>query len=127
MLRHDAAQYVKLVRHLPDVFRLLAGIVKSSGAGSDAGPSPLRRNFSFGPKTPLNVAITAERGFAGISIPLDEARRIAASQEAKLNDVVLALCSGALRRYLAHRGGIPKKPLIATMPISSSPMCPARR
>lgn len=30
---------------------------------------------------------------------------------------LLALCSGALRRYLAHRGGIPKKPLIATMPI----------
>ena len=116
-LRHDAAQYIKLVRHLPDVFRTLAGMVKSSGGG-DGSPSPLRQNFSFGPKTPLNVAITAERGFAGVSIPLDEAKRIAAGQEAKLNDVVLALCSGALRRYLAHRGGIPKKPLIATMPIS---------
>ena len=117
-LRHDAAQYVKLVRHLPDVFRLLAGMVKSSGGGSGEGPSALRQNFSFGPKTPLNVAITAERGFACVSIPLAEAKAIAASQEAKLNDVVLALCSGALRRYLAHRGGIPKKPLIATMPIS---------
>lgn len=115
-LRHDAAQYVKLVRHLPDVFRLLAGMVKSSGGGE--GPSALRQNFAFGPKTPLNVAITAERGFAGVSLPIDEAKAIAASQEAKLNDVVLALCSGALRRYLAHRGGIPKKPLIATMPIS---------
>lgn len=113
-LRHDAAQYVKLVRHLPEVFRLLTGMVKNSGEG----PSPLRQNFSFGPKTPLNVAITAERGFACVSLPLAEAKAIAASQEAKLNDVVLALCSGALRRYLAHRGGIPKKPLIATMPIS---------
>ena len=116
-LRHDAAQYVKLVRHLPEVFRLLAGIVKSAG-GRDPAPSSLRQNFSFGPKTPLNVAITAERGFAGVSIPLADAKAIAAGQEAKLNDVVLTLCSGALRRYLAHRGGIPKKPLIATMPIS---------
>jgi diacylglycerol O-acyltransferase len=31
---------------------------------------------------------------------------------------VLALCSGALRGYLAHHGGIPKKPLTAAMPIS---------
>lgn len=116
-LRHDAAQYVKLVRHLPDVFRVLAGMVRNSGGG-DEGPSPLRQNFSFGPKTPLNVAITAERGFASVSLPLAEAKAIAAGQDAKLNDVVLALCSGALRRYLAHRGGIPKKPLIATMPIS---------
>jgi WS/DGAT/MGAT family acyltransferase len=114
-LRHNAAQYVKLVRHLPDVFRVLAGMVKNAGG---EGPSPLRQNFSFGPKTPLNVSITAERGFACVSLSLAEAKQIAATQEAKLNDVVLALCSGALRRYLAHRGGIPKKPLIATMPIS---------
>ena len=53
-----------------------------------------------------------------MSVSLAEVKAIAASQEAKLNDVVLALCSGALRRYLAHRGGIPKKPLIAAMPIS---------
>ena len=117
-LRHDAAQYVKLVRHLPDVFRLLSGIVKNSGGDSEAGPSLLRQNFSFGPKTALNTAITAERGFACVSVSLAEVKAIAASQEAKLNDVVLALCSGALRRYLAHRGGIPKKPLIAAMPIS---------
>ena len=116
-LRHDAAQYIKLLRHLPEAFRTLAGLAKSAGA-SAATPAPLRGNFSFGPKTPLNVAITADRGFAAVSIPLDEAKRIAASQDAKLNDVVLALCSGALRRYLAHHGGIPKKPLIATMPIS---------
>ena len=76
------------------------------------------QNFAFGPHTPLNVPITAERGFAGLSLPLDELKRLAAVHEAKLNDIVLALCSGALRRYLAHHGGIPKKPLTAAMPIS---------
>jgi hypothetical protein len=37
--------------------------------------------------------------------------------------MVLALCGGALRRYLARHGGIPKKPLIATMPISLKQQC----
>ena len=64
------------------------------------------------------MPITAERGFAAVSIPLDTLKRLAASHEAKLNDIVLALCSGALRRYLARHGGIPRKPLMATMPIS---------
>jgi WS/DGAT/MGAT family acyltransferase len=35
-----------------------------------------------------------------------------------LNDVVLALCSGALRRYLARHGGIPREPLLAAVPVS---------
>jgi diacylglycerol O-acyltransferase / wax synthase len=78
----------------------------------------LWRNVSFGPRTPFNAAITGERGFAAASIPLAEVKAIAAAQEATVNDVVLALCSAALRRYLARHGGIPRKPLVATMPIS---------
>src|SRR5690606_3301523 len=115
-LRHDAGQYIKLVRHLPDVVRTLAGLFGPARAGGSSGR--LRQNFAFGPSTPLNVPITAERGFAGVSLPLDALKALAADHGAKLNDVVLALCSGALRRYLAHHGGIPKKPLTAAMPIS---------
>lgn len=115
-LRHDAGQYIKLVRHLPDVVRTLAGLLGSARAGGSSGR--LGQNFAFGPPTPLNVPITAERGFAGLSLPLDALKALAADHGAKLNDVVLALCSGALRRYLARHGGIPKKPLTAAMPIS---------
>ena len=115
-LRHDAGQYVKLLRHLPDVVRTLAGLLGPAKAGGP--PGRLRQNFAFGPPTPLNVPITAERGFAGLSLPLDALKALAAAHDAKLNDIVLALCSGALRRYLAHHGGIPKKPLTAAMPIS---------
>jgi WS/DGAT/MGAT family acyltransferase len=116
-LRHDAGQYVKLVRHLPDVVRTLAGMFGASGSG-DAGKGQLGQNFAFGPRTPLNVPITAERGFSGLSLPLDVLKQLAAVHNAKLNDIMLALCSGVLRRYLAHHGGIPKKPLTAAMPIS---------
>jgi diacylglycerol O-acyltransferase len=114
-LKHDAGQYIKLIRHLPDVVRTLYGMF---GKVPAEAKGRLGQNFSFGPKTPLNVPITGERGFAALSIPLATLQTIATANEAKLNDVVLALCSGALRRYLAHHGGIPKKPLIAAMPIS---------
>lgn len=124
--RHDAAQYVKLVRHLPDVVRALAGLAFGGGdkpAFARRSPktsigSQLWRNVSFGPRTIINAAITGERGFAAASIPLAEVKAIAAAQEATVNDIVLALCSGALRRYLARHGGIPRKPLVASMPIS---------
>jgi WS/DGAT/MGAT family acyltransferase len=114
-LKHDAGQYIKLLRHLPDVVRTLAGLV---GASKSIGKGRLGQNFAFGPRTPLNVPIGRERGFAALSLPIDELKRLAAAHDAKLNDIVLALCSGALRHYLARHGGVPKKPLIAAMPIS---------
>jgi WS/DGAT/MGAT family acyltransferase len=113
---NTAAQYVKLARSLPDVGRLLAGIVSpAAGAGLRGAAKSM---LAFGPRTPINVPITAERGFATASIPLHEVKRIAALHEAKVNDVVLALASGALRRYLAHHGGVPKRPLVAAVPVS---------
>ena len=114
-LKHDVGQYIKLLRHLPDVVKTLAGMF-----APDALPrrSRLGQNFGVGPHTPLNVPIVGERGFAGLSLPLDALKQIAAVHEAKLNDVVLALCSGLMRRYLARHGGVPKKSLIAAMPIS---------
>ena len=115
-LRHDVGQYIKLVRHLPDVVKALTGMFGSRAPAQAKGR--LGQNFSFGPKTPLNGPITGERGFAAVSIPMATLKQLAAAHEAKLNDVVMALCSGALRRYLAAHGGIPKKPLIASMPIS---------
>ena len=115
-LRHDVGQYVKLLRHLPGVVTALAGLL--GAPAKPAAKSKTGQGFSFGPKTPLNVPITGERGFAALSVPLDTLKQLAAAHETKLNDIVLALCSGALRRYLERHGGVPKQPLVATMPIS---------
>jgi WS/DGAT/MGAT family acyltransferase len=115
-LRHDAGQYIKLVRHLPDVVRTLTGMFGPSERA--AGTGQLSQNFAFGPHTPLNVQITGERGFAALSLPLEALKALAEAHAVTLNDIVLALCSGALRHYLARHGGIPKKPLTAAMPVS---------
>lgn len=70
------------------------------------------------PHTPLNVAIDGARSFAGRSFPIDRLRLVAKHTDATLNDVVLAMCGGALRRYLLARHALPSAPLMATVPVS---------
>lgn len=71
------------------------------------------------PSTPLNVAISSERSFAGITVSMARVKAVAAKAGGKVNDVVLALSSGMLRRYLDETGGLPKKSLTAFVPISA--------
>jgi diacylglycerol O-acyltransferase len=70
------------------------------------------------PRTVLNVQITSERSYAARSMKLAPARRLAKASGAKLNDVVMAICAGALRHYLQDRKGLPRRPLVAFVPIS---------
>ena len=128
--KHDAAQYVKAVREIPRLVRTLAGVLtpgrkaKQPAAAGDAAPlagvnlKELKRSVSLGPRTPLNVAVTPGRSFATAELARDELKAIATLHGATVNDVVLALCSGALRRYLKRSGSMPRKSLVASMPIS---------
>ena len=111
-LRHDSAQVLKLLRQLPDLARTLSGLLAGPGTGD------WRQNLAFGPRTALNVPIGPARRFAGLSVPLDQLKALARAHQAKLNDVVLSLTAGALRRWLAKHGGIPRKSLMAAMPVS---------
>jgi diacylglycerol O-acyltransferase len=70
------------------------------------------------PPTILNKSISSERSFAGVSIPLSEAKALAKQSGGKLNDVVLAISSGVVRRYLLERGALPAKSMTAAVPIS---------
>lgn len=70
------------------------------------------------PRTPWNAAITAHRRMAFGRLPLDEVKRIKNAAGCTVNDVVLALVGGSLRRYLADHGGVPDQPLVAVCPMS---------
>jgi diacylglycerol O-acyltransferase len=70
------------------------------------------------PSTILNKSISSERSFAGVSIPLSRAKALAKQAGGKLNDVVLAISSGVVRRYLLERGALPTKSMTAAVPIS---------
>ena len=73
------------------------------------------------PRTSFNVSITSERVFAMTTLPLDELKAIRRRAEVTLNDVYLAVCGGALRRYLLARGELPDRPLVASVPVSTDP------
>jgi WS/DGAT/MGAT family acyltransferase len=75
-------------------------------------------NLALAPRTPLNASVTTGRAFASVTLPLAEVKALGRAHEATINDVVMAVCSGALRRVLQKQRQLPKKSLVAAVPIS---------
>lgn len=70
------------------------------------------------PPTMLNVHITGARRFAAQGWSLSRVRAVATAAGCTLNDVVLTMCSGALRRYLVEHRALPDESLTAMVPVS---------
>lgn len=71
------------------------------------------------PRTSFNGTITGRRSIAWADLSLEQIKRIKnAIPGATVNDVVLALSGGALRRYLEERGELPATSLLASVPVS---------
>ena len=70
------------------------------------------------PRSMFNVSITGSRRFAAETWPMERLKRVAKAGDATLNDVVLAMCSGALRAYLIEQEALPGSPLVAMTPVS---------
>src|SRR3984957_3098867 len=105
---------VKFAGSIPTMLKSVSDVV---GKISD----PKSRDSIAGmmsPPTILNKSISSERSFAGVSIPLSRAKALAKQAGGKLNDVVLAISSGVVRRYLLEKGALPNKSLTAAVPIS---------
>ncbi|MFM9033656.1 MAG: WS/DGAT/MGAT family O-acyltransferase [Mycobacterium sp.] len=70
------------------------------------------------PRTIFNVPIGGARRCAAQSWPIERVTRIKQAAGVTLNDVVLAMCGGALRAYLIEQNALPDRPLIAMVPVS---------
>ncbi len=146
LLQRTALEYLrrpeKLVRLNVRMLRQLAAATQSGGlrAMADVAAQPLPGPFgdllrqrlrggsevdhppalppTAAPRTPFNRSISPHRRFAFTSIPLNDAKKVKNSLGTTFNDVVMALCSSTLRRYLDERGVLPEEPLIAMVPVS---------
>lgn len=118
----DAA--VDVVSHASLLGSLVGG--RKAGSGGETAVS----NLTLAPATPFNHSVTRGRSFAAVSLPLladrtrhdpDAApglRELARAHDATLNEMVLWLCSTALRRVFAKRRKLPRKSMIAAVPIT---------
>ncbi len=75
-------------------------------------------NLGLAPRTRLNSTVSNTRAFAGVSLPLAELNAARRRHHASLNDAVLTICSGALRRFFGKHGPLPRKSMVAAVPIS---------
>lgn len=111
--RSMARQPARLASTLVGTARSVGGLVRRRREGSSGMAAP----FSA-PRTPWNGAITGHRAVAVGTLALDDIKAVKKAFGTTVNDVVLALCSGALRRYLADHGGVPEASLVSVVPIS---------
>jgi len=70
------------------------------------------------PRTPFNDKITPHRRLAIGSASLEAVKAIKTGLGATVNDVVLAVCAGGLRRWLELHDALPDDPLVALVPVS---------
>ena len=71
----------------------------------------------YAPRTMLNQKITGSRRFAAQDWPIQRLRAIGKASGTTINDVVIAMCSGALRTYLLEQDSLPEQSLVAMVPV----------
>lgn len=119
VLGNQAQKVAEIVRRLPATVGTLknaattavsASQLLTGGKGSG--------NLTLAPRTPLNVSVGAGRAFACVTLPLPELKALGRAFDATINDMVLMVCSTALRRHYGKQRKLPRKSLVAAVPVS---------
>ena len=119
LVRRPAAG-VKLLRDtIPALPSLGANLgVRLPMVGPARRDEVLARPTFQAPATPFNGVISPHRRFAYGGVELERVKRIKNAVGGTVNDVVMALCAGALRRWLVDHDALPTAPLVAMVPVS---------
>ncbi|HEX7323564.1 MAG TPA: wax ester/triacylglycerol synthase family O-acyltransferase [Mycobacterium sp.] len=108
---------VPTVRLIPGVGMLAAASARVGGVRRRDG-GVIEQTALRAPRTHFNRRIGPHRRFAFTSLPLSDVKAVKDALGVTVNDVVLALSAGALRRWLAAAEDLPAEPLLAMVPVS---------
>jgi len=116
----DAARYPLDVLHFQrrTMSRMphMLGLIRPSAR--DTGPRGWQPPIFGAPRTPFNGRLSENRCWAFGQVPLDQVKAIKNTFGGTLNDVVMAVCAGALRQWLDRQGALPSEPLVTMIPVS---------
>jgi diacylglycerol O-acyltransferase len=117
--------FAKILETMGAQFGVLPNVGRAIARTMSAYQRPAEERMAApfeGPRSPLNTKVTGARRFVAQSYSLERINRVREVFGATINDIVLAMSSSALRRYLAdYAGGVPDKPLTAMTPVSVRP------
>jgi diacylglycerol O-acyltransferase len=117
MFRRGLRDFLSMVLRLPALlartWRYSRALRRRSRAGEPRGAKPFA-----GPHTRFDRPLTPNRWFAYETFALDDIKSVARSFDAHVTDVVVAMVSGAVRRYLERHGELPDGSLTAAIPVS---------
>lgn len=108
---------VRFARSLPVLGNFAEMALPSSVRRGHDGGVMSRPNLAA-PPTPFNTTVSPHRRFAFGSLSLDEVKAVKDAHGATVNDVVMTVCAGMLRRWLLDRDALPERPLQAMVPVS---------
>jgi diacylglycerol O-acyltransferase / wax synthase len=107
-------QQVNLLRGLPTALKTVRRVAAAARKGGTFGLADLKP----APRTMFNQRVGRQRAYGTCSIALSEAKAVGKVVGGTINDVVLTICAGTLRRYLLLHGALPAQSLVAGVPVS---------
>lgn len=119
MLTKSALSFAKAPLKLPKILGETLSATLRAGFVTRAQHIDLPTAPFSAPKTSLNGIISPQRKWNAALLSLDRIKALKNIMGVTLNDVMLAICAGALRKYLTEKNDLPKKPLVAMVPIST--------
>ena len=119
LIANSAMSFAKNPLKLPKLLRTTLSATVKAGFLSRANNAELPTAPFSAPKTQLNGIVSPRKKWNGVILSLARVKKLNKTMGTTLNDVMLAICSGALRRYFNEKGQLPTKPLVAMVPIST--------